>query len=57
MTDLFGALRVPDSDGRIRVSLNKTIVIVIAFLALGWGLGAAIFALRAITSGKDSTLL
>ena len=40
MTDLFGALRVPDSDGRIRVSLNKTIVIVIAFLALGWGLGA-----------------
>ena len=40
MTDLFGALRAPDSDGRIRVSLNKTIVIVIAFLALGWGLGA-----------------
>ena len=40
MTDLFGALRAPDSDGRIRVSFNKTIVIVIAFLALGWGLGA-----------------
>ena len=40
MTDLFGAPSAPDSDGRIQVSLNKTIVIVIAFLALGWGLGA-----------------
>ncbi|MAJ59118.1 MAG: hypothetical protein CBC48_03455 [bacterium TMED88] len=40
MTDLFGAFCAPDSDGRIRVSFNKTIVVVIAFLALGWGLGA-----------------
>ena len=40
MTDLFGVPSAPDSDGRIQVSLNKTIVIVIAFLALGWGLGA-----------------